>query len=191
MSLNSNSRGFRSIAIGLMLLVFALSVSAQEDVDEHDGNSPLSGGEVVISAGAGVHYYVAPNIGNAFSNIGSRLGVSVNTEFVIGRASLSHPIDLTFGAGAAGNVAFGDPVSWSAGGFATARLFLLRNLGTYSRLGLGYFHWGTGSTYFDQFTSGLRLLAAGGIDYFISHQFAVYLEAGWLLPLTLGVRVSL
>ncbi len=189
--MSPNHRFRRNIVIvGLILLASTLSVSAQED-DSRDGNSPLSGGEVVISAGVGIHYYAAPNIGNVFSNIGSRLGASANTEFVIGRTSLSDPIDLTFGAGAAGNVAFGDPVSWSAGAFATARLFLVRNLGTYSRLGLGYFHWGTGSAYLDQFTSGVRLMAAGGLEYFIGDQFAIYLEAGWILPLTLGVRVSL
>ena len=99
---------------------------------------------------------------------------SASNEFVIGRTSLSHPIDLTYGAGAVGNVALGDMESWSAGAFCDRPSVPGTNLGTYSRLGLGYFHWGTGSPYHNQATDGLRHLAACGIEYFVGDHLAIY-----------------
>ena len=171
-------------AVGLTLLVVATSLAAQEDPPP--GNSPLDAGEVVISAGAGLPYYVGYT-GGAF---GSLWGVSVTSEFVIGRTPLWHPIELTFGAGAGASAMFADPLWWSAVGFASAHLFWARSFATYSRLGLGYFQWAGGSLGLSRIR-GIAFWGAGGAEYFVSNHVAIYVEAGWLAPVTAGVRISL
>ena len=165
---------------GLILLVAAMSVSAQED--QRSGNSPLGPGDVVISAGVGLPLV----LGYAGETV-SLWGASVTSEFVIARTVLWDPVELTFGAGAGGHAIFTNPLWWSAAGFAGVHVFGAQNFATYSRLGLGYFRWGEASVSLQ----GVTFFGAGGVEYFVSDHLAVYVEAGWLAPATVGVRVRL
>ena len=178
------NRGLRRGVVWLMLIVAAVSLPAQEG--SRDGNSPLSGGDFVMSAGAGIPYYVGTNFASVW-------GAVVAAEYVIGRTALSHPIELTYGAGAGASAIFGNPFAWSLGPFAAGHFFLGHNFSLYSRLGVSYFRWGANVSGIGQLAllDGIGFWGAGGVEYFLSDQFAIYLEGGWLAPLTAGVRVSL
>ncbi len=158
----------------LSLAIPALSFSAPATVDAY-----LQPGNLTLSVGVGFGYYWGFNI-----------AVYPGVEFILAQIKIGDVFPLQFGVGARGlvNPYFGPGYSGltlGAGAFGTVHLPLkgldlpydfLDPFDLYIALGLAlYFdmndYWG--------YTSPIGFATFSGFNYFLSDNFAVYLEGGY------------